>query len=98
MRSAEGEAQKVKRRRVMRIVIVAMAITMLAVPAFAQMGGTGGINGANSAGRAGRPPEEPKADPAKQKADEKAFKEGINRIPPPEKKFDPWGNVRQGAK
>ena len=82
----------------MRIVIVAMALAVLTVPAAAQMGGNGGINGANSAGRAGRPPEEPKVDPVKQKADEKAFKDGVSRIPPPDKKFDPWGTVRQGAK
>ena len=30
--------------------------------------------------------------------DEKAFKEGVSRIPDPDKKFDPWGNLRQGGK
>ena len=79
----------------MRLFIVAVAMVLLTIPAFAQMGG--GINASQGAGRASRP-EEPKVDPAKQKADEKAFKEGVNRIPPPEKKYDPWGTVRQGGK
>jgi hypothetical protein len=80
----------------MRVFIVAMAITLLTVPAFAQT--ANGIGAAQGAGRAARPPEEPKADPAKAKADEKAFKEGVSRIPDPDKKFDPWGNLRQGGK
>jgi hypothetical protein len=83
--------------KVMKIFIVAMTIALLTVPAYPQ---TGGINGAQSAGRAGRAgaPEEPKVDPAKQKADDKAFKDAVNRIPAPEKKYDPWGTVRQNGK
>jgi hypothetical protein len=82
----------------MRIFIVAMTIALLTVPAYPQAGG--GINGAQSAGRAGRAgaPEETKVDPAKQKADEKAFKDAVTRIPAPEKKYDPWGTVRQNGK
>jgi hypothetical protein len=72
-----------------------MALVLLTIPAYSQMGG---INASSGAGRAGRPPEEPKVDPAKQKADEKAFKDAISRIPPAEKKYDPWGTVRQNGK
>jgi hypothetical protein len=85
--------------KVMRIFIAAMAIALLTVQANAQSnGGAGGINAAAGAGRAGRPPEEPKVDPAKQTADEKAYKDGLKRVPDPSRKFDPWGTVRQGGK
>jgi hypothetical protein len=88
--------------KVMRIFIAAMAIALLTIPgtipAHAQANGAGGINAASGAGRAGRPPEEPKVDPAKQKADEKAYKDGLKRVPDPDRKFDPWGTVRQGGK
>jgi len=80
----------------MRIFIVAMTIAVLTIPAYAQ-GNSGGINAAEGAGRAARP-EEPKVDPAKKKADEKAFNDAVNRIPPPDKKYDPWGTVRQNGK
>jgi hypothetical protein len=83
---------------VMRIFVAALAIAMLTIPAHAQQGGAGGINAAAGAGRAQRPPEEPKVDPEKRKADEKAFKDGVSRIPDPARKFDPWGTVRQGGK
>jgi hypothetical protein len=82
----------------MRVLIVAMAITLLTVPAFAQQGAANGIGAASGAGRANQPPEAPKVDPAQQKADEKAFKEGVKRIPDPDKKFDPWGNLRQSGR
>ena len=68
----------------MRILIVAVAIALLTVPAYSQMGG---IN-SSGAGRAPYP-EEPKVDPAKKKADEKAFNDAIKRIPQSEKKYDP---------
>jgi hypothetical protein len=84
--------------KVMRIFIAAMAIALLTVQANAQANGAGGINAAAGAGRAGRPPEETKVDPAKQKADEKAYKDGLKRVPDPDRKFDPWGAVRQGGK
>lgn len=81
----------------MRILVVALATALLTVPAHSQFGG---INGSQGAGRAqrGAAPEEPKVDPAKKKADEKAFNDAINRIPLPEKRYDPWGTVRQNAK
>jgi hypothetical protein len=82
-----------KSQMAMRIAIIAVATAFLTVPAYSQ---TGGINSAG-AGRALRP-EEPKVDPAKKKADEKAFNDAVKRIPMPEKKYDPWGTVRQNSK
>jgi hypothetical protein len=88
--------------KVMRIFIAAMAIALLTIPgtipAHAQANGPGGISAASGAGRANRPPEEPKVDPEKRKADEKAYKDGLKRVPDPDRKFDPWGTVRQGGK
>jgi uncharacterized protein YdeI (BOF family) len=83
----------------MRVFIIAIAVASLTVPAFAQS--VGSINQASQgAARAGggRPPEEPKVDPDQQKKAERAFKDAVNRIPGPEKKFDPWGNVRTTGK
>lgn len=77
----------------MRAIVVAIAIALLTVPSFGQ--GMGG--GKGSGGRA-PPPEEKKVDPEKKKAEEKAFKDAIDRIPVSDKKFDPWGSVRQPGK
>lgn len=75
----------------MRAIVAAIAIALLTVPSFGQ--GMGG-------GKGGRPPppEEKKVDPEKKKAEEKAFKDAIDRIPVSDKKFDPWGSVRQPGK
>jgi len=81
----------------MRILIIAVATTLLTVPAYSQFGGINASEGAGRAQRVGAP-EEPKVDPEKKKADEKAFNDAIKRIPPPEKKYDPWGTVRQNGK
>jgi hypothetical protein len=80
--------------------VVTVTIAMLGLPADAQQGGANGIGAAAGAGRAAAAgaPKEPVVDPAKKKAEEKAFNDAVNRIPPPDKKFDPWGNVRQGGK
>jgi len=74
----------------MRILIVAVATALLTVPAYSQSNGINASQGAGMAQRAGAP-EEPKVDPAKKKADEKAFNDAIDRIPSPQKKYDPWG-------
>jgi hypothetical protein len=79
----------------MRILFAAMATALLAMPAYSQSGG--GINAAQGAGRAARP-RKPAVDPAKRKADEKAFNDAVSRIPPSEKKYDPWGTVRPNGK
>jgi hypothetical protein len=81
----------------MRILAVAVATALLTVPAYSQSSGINASQGAGIAQRVGAA-EEPKVDPAKKKADENAFSDAINRIPSPQKKYDPWGAVRQNAK
>ena len=61
---------------------VAMAATMLAVPAAAQMGGKRGGGGGEGPKGAEKPP-----------VDEKAYKAAMERIPEPKEKYDPWGGV-----
>jgi hypothetical protein len=77
----------------MRVLIAAMATALLTVPAYSQAGG--GDNPAQSGGRRHRT-QATTVDPAKKKADEKAFNDAVTRIP--EKKYDPWGAVRQNGK
>jgi hypothetical protein len=73
----------------MRFFIAVLAVALLAMPAYAQM--------AAGAGKpSDRTPPPPPVDEAQKKKDEKAFKEGVSRIPTPEKKYDPWGVVRDG--
>jgi hypothetical protein len=78
----------------MRAIVVAIAIALLTVPSFGQ--GMGG--GKGSGGHAGPPEKKEVVDPEKKKADEKAFKDAVDRIPVSDKKFDPWGSVRQSGK
>jgi hypothetical protein len=78
----------------MRLFIVAIVMALLTIPANSQMsGGKGSMSGAG--GPADRSP--PPPDKEKQKKDEKAFNDAVTRIPPPEKKYDPWGAVRNGG-
>jgi hypothetical protein len=50
---------------------------------------------------AGKPSERipPAAGPTaeEKKKEEKAFKDGASRIPTPEKKYDPWGIVKESG-
>jgi hypothetical protein len=83
----------------MRIVLVATLIAVTTLPAYAQtMNGIGAAQGASRAGAAGAPQQESAAAVAKkkeeQKANERAFNDAVKRIPTPDKKYDPWGNVR----
>jgi hypothetical protein len=68
----------------MRIVaFAALALVMLAMPAYAQMGGkrpTG--DGQKAAAKSG---------PV---IDEKAYKAALDRIPDSKEKVDPWGQMR----
>ena len=64
------------------VAVAAVAATILAMPASAQMGGKRGGGGG----------EAPKGDD-KPKVDEKAYKAAIERIPEPKEKYDPWGVV-----
>jgi hypothetical protein len=67
----------------MRTFIAAVIIALLTVPSFAQ--GMPGSKGHH--GRA-QSTEQPK-----KKADDKAYKSALDRLP--DKKFDPWQNVRE---
>jgi hypothetical protein len=83
----------------MRPFIVAIVMAGLTVPAYSQVGGGGGgISGAGGVGRGGSARTAPTVDPAKKKAEDKAFNDAVKRIPLPEKKFDPWGEVREVPK
>jgi hypothetical protein len=84
----------------MRPFIVAILMAALTMPAYSQAGGGGGggVSGAGGVGRGGSPRTAPPVDPAKKKAEEKAFNDAVKRIPLPEKKFDPWGEVRETPK
>jgi hypothetical protein len=69
----------------MRIVLAALMIAALAAPAYAQ-----GMRGK------GRRAPEQKSEEQKKKVDakEKAYEAAIKGMP--DKKFDPWGSVRDG--
>jgi hypothetical protein len=62
-------------------VVVAM-LALIAMPAYAQMGGKRHQGDEN------------KTDAAAKKIDEKAYKAALERIPEPKEKFDPWGIAR----
>jgi len=78
----------------MRYFIVAIIVAVATAPALAQTGGIGGAQGAGRAQAMGRN-NTPAEDPAKKKAEERAFNDAVKRIPASDKKFDPWGNVRE---
>lgn len=65
-----------------RLVAAAGILAMVAVPAYAQMGG----------GR--RHQDDSKSDQKKPQVDEKAYKAALEKIPEPKEKYDPWGAVR----
>jgi hypothetical protein len=66
------------------LVVAATIISSLALPAYPQ--GLG--KRAGSGGYAGPPVEN------RPKVDEKAYKAALERIPEPDKKYDPWGVAR----
>jgi hypothetical protein len=68
----DGETQAMK-----TLIVAVAALTLLVVPAQAQMGGR----------RHGD--DNKKAEPVK-KVDEKAYKAALERIPEPKDKYDPW--------
>jgi hypothetical protein len=79
----------------MRLLMVAMAAALLAVPAapaYSQVSKMGPSS--MSQQQKPPPPEEKKNEktPAQKKAEEKAYNDAINRIP--DAKFDPWRTVR----
>jgi len=67
-----------------RLMVAAAVLALIAVPAHAQMGG-----------KRGKTDDSKKTDnPAAKKADEKAYKAALERIPEPKEKYDPWGVAR----
>ena len=67
----------------MRTFIAAVIIASLTVPSFAQ-----GMSGSKSRNGRAQNAEQPK-----KKSDDKAYKSALDRLP--DKKFDPWQNVRE---
>ena len=80
----------------MKILVAALALVLLASPAYAQnVGGMGGMGGKGGKGRnAAQNSEQQKADQQKKKAAEDAYKAGLKMIPDAKEKFDPWKNAR----
>ncbi len=76
----------------MRIILVAMAIVMLMLPASAQgiSGGQGLSGGKRHRGQA---PQTSEAEKQKRKADDAAYKAALDKIPN-QQKADPWRNAR----
>jgi hypothetical protein len=64
------------------LIVTAAVISGFTVPAYSQAGGK------RSGGYAGPPPDN------HPKIDEKAYKAALDRIPTPDKKYDPWGIAR----
>src|SRR6516162_4915705 len=77
----------------MRTFMIAAIITMLAVPAHAQMGqGKGGGSG-NKLGQ--KSDEQTATEQQQKKNEENAYKDALKKIPDqPVKQKDPWGNMR----
>jgi hypothetical protein len=61
--------------------LMVVMLALLAMPAHAQMGGK------RHSG------ETPKSDNKNPKADEKAYKAALDKIPTPKEKYDPWGSL-----
>ena len=67
----------------MKILTVTVAmLALIALPAHAQMGGKRHQG------------DDKKTDAPTKKVDEKAYKAALDRIPEPNKKYDPWGVAR----
>ena len=75
----------------MRAFMIAAIITVLAVPANAQMGGH-----SKGGGKLGQKSDEQlAAEQQKKKNEENAYKDALKKIPDqPVKQKDPWGNMR----
>ncbi len=71
--------------KTLTVAAIAIMTAVLSIPAYSQ--GT-------SAGRGLQPREEPKVDPGKKKAEDKAYNDALSRLPS-EKEYDPWQGVRE---
>jgi Tfp pilus assembly protein PilE len=65
-----------------RLTVAVAVLALIAMPAYAQMGGKRHQD------------EEKKADQKKPQVDETAYKAALERIPEPKEKYDPWGVAR----
>jgi hypothetical protein len=71
--------------KIVTMVMAAVTLGLLAMPAAAQFGG-----------KRGGPQEEKQPDPRAAKrsaAEERAYKAALEKIPDPKEKYDPWGGV-----
>lgn len=77
----------------MRILAGVLAVLLLVSSVYAQnAGGMGGRGGGK--GRAAQNTEPQKADQAKKRAAEDAYRAGLKTIPDAKEKYDPWKNAR----
>ena len=72
----------------MRALIAAVMVALLTVAGHAQ-----GSAGMGKRQQTAAPPAK-KEDPAKKKADEKAYKDALDKIPESKEKPDPWKSMR----
>jgi hypothetical protein len=70
------------------LTVAAALLTLLTLPAQAQMGG-----GMGKRGQGG----DTKSEDKTPKVDEKAYKDALKRIPEPKEKYDPWSGARPTA-
>jgi len=74
-----------------RIAVIAAALTVaLSLPASAQM-----VGGGRGLANMHDDTNDKKEDPKQKKADERAYKDALERIPASKEKYDPWGGVRE---
>jgi len=71
----------------MRTLTIAAIVASLAMPAYAQKGPAFSKPGTKTDA-------EKAAEEKQRKAEEKAYKDSVSRVPDKEQKFDPWGNMR----
>ena len=71
--------------RGMRIMLAALAVTVLTTTVHA----AGGHRGRDTSN-----PDQQKADQQKKKAIDDAYKSAVGKIPSPTQKYDPWRNAR----
>ena len=77
-----------------RVLVAAITIALLASGAFAQdAGGFGGGKGGKGR-KSQQNTEQQNADKAKQKAADEAYQAAVKKIPDPKEKYDPWKIVR----
>ena len=80
----------------MRIFLVATVVAAMITPAYAQYAPMGANSGKPNGAQPPRP-QQATVDPEQKKRDDKAFNDAVKRIPGPDKKYDPWGTVRNAG-